>query len=110
MERGAGQQCRLDGKRRAARQRSPGHAGAGEARRIARLSSPGLWQPSSGVPATILIPDELDLQRGFYRFYGMSVKEYAGIHWGFLWPFKLNTDIVTELAWSRDGWNWQRLP
>jgi hypothetical protein len=83
---------------------------AGESRRIARLSGKSLWQPWSGVPETILIPDELDMQRGFNRFYGMSVKEFAGIQWGFVWPFKLNTDIVTELAWSRDGWGWQRLP
>jgi hypothetical protein len=82
----------------------------GESRRVARMSGKDLWQPWSGAPETILIPDELDMQRGFNRFYGMPVKRHAGIHWGFLWPFKLNTDIVTELAWSRDGWNWQRFP
>lgn len=82
----------------------------GESRRIARLSGRSLWEKWSGAPATILIPDELDMQRGFNRFYGLSAKHHAGIHWGCLWPFKLNTDIVTELAWSRDGWNWQRFP
>ncbi len=83
---------------------------AGESRRVARMSSPELWQPWSGAPETILIPDELDMERGFNRFYGMTVKRYAGIHFGFVWPFKLNSDIVTELAWSRDGWQWQRFP
>jgi hypothetical protein len=82
----------------------------GESRRIARMSGKSLWEKWSGAPETILIPDELDMQRGFNRFYGMSAKYHAGIHWGFVWPFKLNTDIVTELAWSRDGWNWQRFP
>jgi hypothetical protein len=83
---------------------------AGESRRVARMSGKDLWAPWSGLPETILLPDELDMQRGFNRFYGMSAKRYAGIHWGFVWPFKLNTDIVTELTWSRDGWNWQRFP
>ena len=50
------------------------------------------------------------MERGFNRFYGMNVRRHAGIFFGCLWPFKLNTDIVTELAWSRDGWNWERLP
>jgi hypothetical protein len=82
----------------------------GESRRISRMSGKDLWQMWSGAPESILIPDELDAARGFNRFYGMTAKRHAGITWGFLWPFKLNTDIVTELAWSRDGWNWQRFP
>ena len=83
---------------------------AGESRRIARMSGKDLWQPWSGLPESILLPDELDMQRGFNRFYGMNAKRYAGVFFGFVWPFKLNTDIVTELTWSRDGWNWQRFP
>lgn len=87
-----------------------GFLDSGESRRVARISSRELWARWGGSPQTILIPDELDVTRGFNRFYGMSVRWHAGIYWGFLWPFKLNTDIVTELAWSRDGWNWHRFP
>lgn len=82
----------------------------GESRRISRMSGKDLWQQWNVAPETILIPDELDMLRGFNRFYGLSAKRHAGITWGFLWPFKLNTDIVTELIWSRDNWNWQRFP
>jgi len=82
----------------------------GESRRIARMSGKELWSEWKGAPQTILIPDELDLARGFNRFYGMPTAYHAGIYWGFLWPFKLNTDIWTELAWSRDGVNFERLP
>lgn len=82
----------------------------GESRRVSRISGKDIWQTWSGAPESILIPDELDMERGFNRFYGLSAKRHAGITWGFLWPFKLNTDIVTELTWSRDGWTWQRFP
>jgi hypothetical protein len=82
----------------------------GESRRVSRMSGKDLWQAWEVAPVSIMIPDELDMQRGFNRFYGMTAKRHAGITWGFLWPFKLNTDIVTELAWSRDGWDWQRFP
>jgi hypothetical protein len=82
----------------------------GESRRISRMSGKDLWQSWDVKPGSIMIPDELDMQHGFNRFYGMSAKRHAGITWGFLWPFKLNTDIVTELTWSRDNWNWQRFP
>lgn len=82
----------------------------GESRRIARMSGKSLWEPWTGSPETVLIPDELDMERGFNRFYGMNVRRHAGVFFGCLWPFKLNTDIVTELAWSRDGWSWERFP
>lgn len=82
----------------------------GESRRISRISGKDLWRKWTGSPESILIPDELDMERGFNRFYGLSAKRHAGITWGFLWPFKLNTDIVTELTWSRDNWHWQRFP
>ena len=82
----------------------------GESRRIARISGKDLWSAWTGAPEMILVPDELDMQRGFNRFYGMCARRHAGITWGFLWPFKLNTDIVTELTWSRDGTHWERFP
>jgi len=40
----------------------------------------------------------------------MPVKRHAGVYWGFLWPFKRNTDVYTELVVGRDGMNWQRTP
>ena len=82
----------------------------GESRRISRMTGKDLWQTWMSKPESILIPDELDMERGFNRFYGLSARRHAGITWGFIWPFKLNTDIVTELTWSHDGWNWQRFP
>jgi len=82
----------------------------GESRRIARLSGRDLWRPWEGAPRTILIPDELDLARGFNRFYGMQSRWHEGIYWGALLCFKLNTDVTTELTWSRDGWHFERLP
>lgn len=84
----------------------------GESRRIARLSHSALWEawPENKQPQTVLIPDELDLAHGFNRFYGMPNKYHAGIHWGMLWGFKLNSDIHTELAWSRDSFHFHRVP
>lgn len=82
----------------------------GESRRIARMASPELWTAWKSKPQNILIPDEQDMARGFNRFYGMPTTYHAGIYWGILWCFKLNTDIWTELAWSRDGINFERFP
>ena len=52
----------------------------------------------------------LDLANSFNRFYGMPARYHAGITFGFVWSFKLNSDIWTALAWSRDGvtpaWPW----
>ncbi|MEQ1859459.1 MAG: hypothetical protein ABMA13_05945 [Chthoniobacteraceae bacterium] len=82
----------------------------GESRRISRIAGRDLWSKWEGSPQSILIPDELDLERGFNRFYGMTARVHAGITFGFVWSFKLNTDIWTELAWSRDGASFARLP
>lgn len=82
----------------------------GESRRVSRIAGKDLWSRWEGSPQSILIPDELDLERGFNRFYGMVGRYHAGITFGFVWSFKLNTDIWTELAWSRDGVTFERLP
>ncbi len=82
----------------------------GASRRVARMTSNELWTLWDAEPQNILIPDELDEAAGFNFFYGMPTRYYAGIYWGFLWPFKMNTDIHTELAWSRDGIHFDRLP
>lgn len=56
------------------------------------------------------VPDELDTAAGFHRFYGMVTQYYGGVYWGLLWPFRKNDDIHTELAFSRDGFRFERLP
>jgi len=83
---------------------------SGAPRRVARMSGPGPWTEWRGEPQNILIPDELDCERGFGYFYGMPTVRRHGIYWGFLWPFKMNTVIYTELVTSRDGVRFDRLP
>jgi hypothetical protein len=83
----------------------------GASRRVARMASKELWTEWQSEPQNILIPDELDADNGDFNFlYGMPTRYHAGIYWGFLWPFKMNSDIHTELAWSRDGFHFDRLP
>lgn len=81
----------------------------GASRRVARMTGPSIWEKWTTEPQNILIPDELDSAKKFNFFYGMPVRYHAGIFWGSLWPFKMNTDIVTELAFSRDGVQFKRL-
>jgi hypothetical protein len=82
----------------------------GASRRVARMSNKHLWEEWKSEPQNILVPDELDSAKNFNFFYGMPVQYHAGLFWGFVWTFKMNTDIVPELAWSRDGLNFSRLP
>jgi hypothetical protein len=80
-------------------------------RRIARLETRTLWDRWGRTPPqTILIPDEVDHRERLDFFYGMPAKIYGDIYWGFLFPFKWNSDIHTELAFSRDGFRFDRLP
>jgi hypothetical protein len=89
-----------------------GIVNTGESRRVALMSSPALWTDwlAHAAPQQIVQPDELDAAGDYNRFYGMPTKYYAGIHWGFLYPFRMNDDIYTELAWSRDGSRFDRFP
>jgi len=82
----------------------------GESRRIARMSSPSLWEEWKTTPQTILLPDELDARENFNAFYGMPARWHAGIYWGALWCFRFNDNIFTEPAFSRDGFDFERLP
>jgi len=82
----------------------------GESRRIARMTSRDLWTNWAAEPQTILVPDELDEREHFNCFYGMPTARYGGLYWGLLWCFKMNSDIHTELAFSRDGISFDRLP
>lgn len=82
----------------------------GASRRISVLSSDELWTEWEGSPTTLLIPDEIDAEEDFHFFYGMPMHHYAGIYWGFLWVFRMNDPIHTELVTSRDGIHWKRAP
>lgn len=80
----------------------------GASRRISRMSHPKLWEAWDGEPQTILNPDELDAENDFHAFYGMPAQYHAGIYWGFLWVFRFNDYLYTELATSRDGYDFDR--
>lgn len=86
------------------------YGGPGQRRRIARLEHDTLWEEWPIYPETILIPDEVDAEEGYSKFYGMPVRTYAGIHWGCLWPYRPDREIHTELAFSRDGRAFHRMP
>ena len=84
----------------------------GASRRVARVSSPELWTDwlARTAPQTILIPDEMDSEKHFNFFYGMPTRQWAGVYWGFLEPFRMNDFIYTELVVGRDGVHFTRLP
>jgi len=82
----------------------------GASRRISMLSHETLWEEWPGSPQPTLIPDEIDAQQHNNFFYGMPMHHHAGIYWGFLWVFRLNDPIHTELVTSRDGVHWKRSP
>ena len=85
--------------------RPPIYAGRWK-RRIARAESKDLLQWSD--PETVLIPDELDP----LELYGMPVFQYQGYYFGLLQVYHSDTTatIDVQLAFSRDGKNWERLP
>lgn len=79
----------------------------GNTRMMARIASKELWSLWDGMPTTVLLPDEADLG----RFYNMPVFNYGGVYWGFLEQFNEEPELIeVELAFSRDGFNWSRLP
>lgn len=82
----------------------------GASRRVARMASDELWSEWTSEPQTILVPDEVDARENYNFFYGMPVRIYGGVYWGFLWCFRMNNNIHTELAFSRDGVRFERLP
>jgi hypothetical protein len=82
----------------------------GESRRVARVASRELWTDWSASAANMLLPDELDTKNRYHAFYGMPTTMYGGLYFGFLWPFRWNDLIHTELAWSRDGVHFERHP
>ncbi|HEX5102624.1 MAG TPA: hypothetical protein VFV87_02355 [Pirellulaceae bacterium] len=82
----------------------------GESRRVARIANQELWSQWPRQAANILLPDELDTKERYHAFYGMPTTVYAGTFFGFVWPFRWNDRIHTELAWSRDGIHFERHP
>lgn len=82
----------------------------GASRRISVLTSDKLWAEWEGSPSVLLTPDEKDAESDFNFFYGMPMHHFAGIYWGFLWVFRMNDPIHTELVTSRDGIHWRRSP
>lgn len=75
-------------------------------RRIAYSESPDLKEWTE--PQIILTPDELDTN----DFYGMQVFRYGDIFIGQLWIYDddVTETIEIQLAFSRDGIRWSRLP
>ena len=71
----------------------------GESRRVARVTSKELWAEWPREAKHILLPDELDTKQRYHAFYGMPTTVYAGVFFSFLWPFRWNDRIHTELAW-----------
>lgn len=95
--------------------RAPGQTkemtSSGESRRgMSRMSSKELWTEWGVRPQTILMPDERDAELGYNYFMAMPVHQHAGIWWGHLAPFLWNDLYASEIAWSRDGWRFERLP
>ena len=80
----------------------------GARRKVARLEHARLWQEWPIRSENILLPDRLDAETVHNYFYGMPTRYYAGIYWGFLWPYRHQEDIYTALAFSRDGRHFQR--
>ena len=74
------------------------------------MSHPRLWEQWDSQPRTILNPDALDAADNFNAFYGMPAKYHAGIYWCMLWVFRFNDNIYTELATSRNGFDFNRAP
>ena len=83
---------------------------SGASRRVSFLTSDDLWGEWQGAPRTLLTPDEIDAEENYNFFYGMPMHHFAGIYWGFLWVFRMNDPIHTELVTSRDGVHWKRSP
>ncbi len=81
----------------------------GRRRKVARLEHTSLWDEWPVFPENILLPDETDVKKGYWKFYGMPTSYYAGIYWGFLWPYSpITHKIHTELAFSRNGYDFHR--
>ncbi len=93
----------------------PGAAGerlnTGQSRRgVARMTSKELWAQWKGQPQQIIAPDELDAEAGYNFFYGMPVHRSGGVYWGCVQSFRMNDYMHAQLAWSRDGVHFARLP
>ncbi len=83
----------------------------GMRRKVSSMEHTSLWSEWPIFPENIMIPDEIDAKNGYWKFYGMPTKYYGGLYWGMLWPYSpLTHNIYTELAYSRDGREFNRFP
>ena len=82
----------------------------GESRRVARLGNRDLWTEWKTDPQQILQTDELDAVDGFTAIYAFTAQRYGDIVWGLMHPFRWNNWMHAELAFSRDGFRFDRLP
>ena len=80
----------------------------GARRKVARLEHRSLWGEWPIRCENVLLPDEVDASTRHNYFYGMPTTCYAGMYWGFLWPYRHQEGIYTSLAYSRDGREFRR--
>jgi len=82
----------------------------GQRRKVARLENDQLWAEWPIRSENVVLPDALDARSGHHYFYGMPTRHHDGMYWGFLWPYRAQDDIRTDLAFSRDGERFERPP
>ena len=79
----------------------------GNTRYMSRLSGKDLWSLWDQLPIPVMIPDGEDDG----RFYNMPVFRYGGVYLGFVSQFAVEPQSIdVELVYSRDGFDWHRLP
>jgi hypothetical protein len=79
----------------------------GNTRFMSRLAGKDLWTLWNHLPVPVMIPDGEDDG----RFYNMPVMRYGDVYLGFVSQFAEKPQrIEVELVYSRDGFDWRRLP
>ena len=83
------------------------YPGRGNTRYISRIAGKDPWTLWDHMPVPVMIPDGEDDG----RFYNMTVMRYGDVYLGFLSQFAEEPQrIDVELVYSRDGFDWKRLP
>jgi hypothetical protein len=79
----------------------------GNTRFMSRLSGKDIWTLWDHLPVPVIIPDANDAG----RFYNMPVIHYGDLYLGFVTHLAQKPQRVdVELVYSRDGFDWKRLP
>jgi len=73
------------------------------------MESASLWTEWDFLSKTVLLPDEKDTVAGARAIMSVSMKNYAGIYFGYFKPFIPHEKIWSELIISRDGKTFDRL-